>query len=303
MKGNPKFTVFTPTYNRRHTINRVYESLQSQTYRDFEWIVIDDGSSDGTSELVKAWQEVADFQISYQYQRNSGKHVAFNRAVQAAKGELFVPIDSDDGFLPTSLEIMLRCWESIPAETRKEFTGVVCLYQFKNGLLCGKSLPSSLLDTNSLDLKYKYKIKRDIWGFHRTDVLKAFPFPEDPTVRFIPEDIVWDAIARKYKLRCINAALGILYQDSGNQLTKSEPRKKALVKNYFLQMINRDFDYFIYDPTAFAKRATLYVRYSLHLHDWGFMKPSRFSKTGAFALCCLALFPGLLIFLIDNAIG
>src|SRR6476619_6982250 len=84
------FTVFTPTYNRARTLDRVYTSLKNQTFRDFEWIIVDDGSSDETSNLVQAWQQEAGFPVRYVYQPNLGKHVAFNRGVAEARGELFL---------------------------------------------------------------------------------------------------------------------------------------------------------------------------------------------------------------------
>ena len=84
----PKFTVATPTYNRKDVLYRVFDSLCAQTMQDFEWIVVDDGSNDLTSELVLHWQEKAAFPIVYFYQENAGKHMALNLAVQKAKGEL-----------------------------------------------------------------------------------------------------------------------------------------------------------------------------------------------------------------------
>lgn len=300
MKPTYTFTVFTPAYNRAHTIHRVYDSLKAQTYRNFEWVVVDDGSVDGTRQLIACWQREADFPITYRFQQNSGKHVAFNRAVEIAQGALFLVIDSDDGFLPESLETMLRWWEDIPPGQRDQFTGVVTLCRLDNGELTGETFPTSPLDTNALELTYRLKIRGEKWGFHRTSILKEFPFPEDPDTRFVPERIVWDRIARKYKIRCINAALRIYYQDSGNQLTKADPRKKARVKNYFLQIVNRDLDYFINDPKTFSRLATLYVRYSLHMGDWGFMSPRRFDHPGAYLLCCLVLMPGMLMYAADH---
>jgi hypothetical protein len=196
---------------------------------------------------------------------------------------------------------MLQWWDDIPEGERVGFTGVVTLCQYEDGKICGQPFPASPLDTNSLDLKFKYKMRGENWGFHRTAVLKEYPFPKDESVRFIPENLIWDDIARKYKIRCINEPLRIFYQDSGNQITKADPRKKALVKNYFLQFLNRDFDYFFYDPVTFAKWATLYVRYSLHLRDWGCMNPVRFNHAGSFLLCCLAVAPGFGVFLWDIA--
>jgi glycosyltransferase involved in cell wall biosynthesis len=298
---NPKFTVFTPTYNRAHTIARVYDSLKSQTFRDFEWIVIDDGSTDDTAEIIRKWQNEANFPIIYHYQANSGKHIAINRGRELARGELFLPIDSDDGFLPTSIESMLKWWEAIPESEREGFTGVVTLCQYENGTICGRPFPRSPLDTNALDLRFKYKMRGECWGFHRTEVLKMYPFPEDKSVKFVPENIIADDIARKYKIRCINEPLRIFYQDSGNQITKADPRIKALPKNYFLKMLDRDFDYFFYDPLTFIKWAILYVRYSMHLSDWGFMATSRFTRIGAFLLCSLCIPPGIAFYLFDLA--
>lgn len=295
-----KFTVFTPAYNRAHTLARVYDSLKSQTFRDFEWIVIDDGSADHTADLVREWQHEADFPIIYQYQVNSGKHIAFNRGVEIARGELFLSIDADDGLLPESLESMLKWWEDISESERAGFTGIVTLCRYEDGTICGRPFPRSPLDTNALDLKFKYKKLGDCAGFHRTEILKAYPFPEDKNVRYIPENLIWDDIARKYKVRCINEMLYTIYRDAGNQISKGNPRNKALHKNYYRQILNRDFDYFFQDPVTFAKWATLYIRYSMHLRDWGCMNLSRFNSAGAFLLCCLAVPPGIAFYLRDN---
>lgn len=296
----PKFSVFTPTYNRAHTLYRVWDSLQAQNFRDFEWIVIDDGSTDGTAELIKEWATQADFPVIYHRQENSGKHIAFNRAVSLAKGELFLPIDSDDAFLPNAMETMLKTWQDIPLQQRDGFTGVVTRCQSQNDIPCSPEFQTSPLDTNALDLSFKHKIRGELWGFHRTNILRKYPFPENASVRFVPENIVWDAIASQYKIRCINDALRVFYQDSGNQITKADPQKKALVKDYFLQMINSHFHYFPNDPFTFLKRAVLYTRYSFHAADTGFMNPARFSNKGAYLLCCLAIMPGFLVFGYDR---
>lgn len=91
----PTFTVFTPTYNRAHTLLRVFSSLQAQTFQDFEWLIVDDGSTDGTEELIKHWGSESHFPVRYFKQENRGKHVAFNRGVREATGQFFLPLDSD----------------------------------------------------------------------------------------------------------------------------------------------------------------------------------------------------------------
>src|SRR5215831_18669122 len=104
------FTVFTPVFNRRHTLGRVFESLRAQTIRDFEWVVVDDGSTDGVSDLLSEYERTADFPVRVVRQVNAGKHAAWNRGVALARGELFLPADSDDRFVPETLERFRDLW-------------------------------------------------------------------------------------------------------------------------------------------------------------------------------------------------
>jgi len=115
---NYTFTVFTPTFNRSASIHRVYESLQSQTFHDFEWLIVDDGSEDDTADLVGNWTKEADFPIEYMKQSHAGKHIAWNHALQKARGRFFIIADSDDGFVPNALERLLEVWKSIPGGGR-----------------------------------------------------------------------------------------------------------------------------------------------------------------------------------------
>src|ERR1700736_1708087 len=92
----PFFTVFTPTYNRAHTLHRVFNSLKAQSFRDFEWVLVDDGSTDNTEELAELWIKTADFPIRYFWQKNSGKHIAYNFGIREARGQMFAVLDSDD---------------------------------------------------------------------------------------------------------------------------------------------------------------------------------------------------------------
>lgn len=120
------FTVFTPTFNRAASIHRVYESLQSQTFRDFEWLIVDDGSEDDTADLVRRWIKEADFPIEYMKQNHAGKHIAWNYALQKAKGYFFIIADSDDAFVPNALERLLEVYKSIPEKDAAKYRGVTC---------------------------------------------------------------------------------------------------------------------------------------------------------------------------------
>ena len=119
-----RITVFTPTYNRAYIIEKLYHSLQRQTFRDFEWLIVDDGSSDNTAEVVSAWQQEGnDFPIRYYKKENGGKCRAINYGVDLAEGELFFNVDSDDYLTDDALEKVSRWVDTLPEGGN--FCGVV----------------------------------------------------------------------------------------------------------------------------------------------------------------------------------
>jgi glycosyltransferase involved in cell wall biosynthesis len=265
------FTVFTPTHDRAHTLPRVYESLAAQTFLDFEWVVVDDGSTDNTAELVSGWQRTARFPINYIYQHNSGKHIACNRAVREAKGALFLTLDSDDACVPEALERFLWHWRSIPEQQRPEFSAVTCLCKDESGALVGDRFPSSPFDSNSLDNYYRYKIRGEKWGFQTTAAMKEFPFPAE-IAGFVTENVVWWQIARKYKTRYVNDILRIYYcLDERHSSISSSISKKGQLRSrvagaLFINEfgLNNNGDYFWYAPASFAKAVINYGRFGLH---------------------------------------
>ena len=180
------FTIFTPTFNRAHTLQRVYTSLAQQTYRDFEWLVMDDGSTDNTSQLIESWKGESNFQIRYYKQVNMGQGVAFNRGVEHAEGELLLVLDSDDECVPHALEQLKHHWDAIDAQQRAGFSGVSVLCMDQNGNLVGDLFPKDVMDSDPLELRYRYKVKGEKWGFQRTDVLRRYPFPENLNQTYVP---------------------------------------------------------------------------------------------------------------------
>lgn len=251
---NIKVTVFTPTFNRANVLYRVFESLCSQTFKEFEWIIIDDGSSDNTRELVNSYILAGKFPIVYRYQENSGKHIAMNRAVEIAKGELFIIADSDDSFLPDAIEILVNEWEKIPIEKRAEFKGVTCrcLDVYTNEAI-GKEFVEDSLESNDLDIVFKYGCRYEMWGILSTKVLREYPFPEIKGLRFFPEAVIWQDMARKYKAIYINTPLRYYYRDQENAATR--PKRSREKENIYLwkHYINNVFDYFRYDILLFLK--------------------------------------------------
>ena len=200
-------TVFTPTYNRAHLLPRLLESLVKQTYRDFEWIIVDDGSSDNTAEVVNDWS--ADFPIRYYRKENGGKHTAINLGVKKSKGELFLILDRDDSLPKDSLEIIAK--QNDACSTKKDCAGVCGLMAHHNGERIGGGFPAEELYESSLYLEYKLGVTSDLLEVFKTSVLKEFPFPEINGEKFCPEVLVWNRIAVKYKLYCFNKV--VYYRD------------------------------------------------------------------------------------------
>lgn len=260
-----KFTVFTPTFNRAATLHRVYESLGLQTFRDFEWLIVDDGSTDETARLVERWQLEASFPIRYLHQENGGKHVAFNRGVANARGELFLSLDSDDACAPESLERLLYWWETIPEEEREGFSAVVTNVADQHGKLNGVPFPRSPLDGNSVEMMMRYKVRGEKWGFQRTDVLRAHPFPEPEGVRHVSPGVIWREIDMHYKSRFVNEVLRTWWVDEVGKanLTKLSASVLEGRAMHHRQTLNDLLSWFRFNPLEFVKAATNLARYDL----------------------------------------
>ena len=207
-----RFTVLTPTYNRAHTLGRVYESLCRQSFRDFEWVIVDDGSSDGTREMVSSWRP--EFPIRYFWKPNGGKHTAMNLGVKEARGEFVLFFDSDDRCTPDALERFDYHWRQIPEPAR--FANLSCLCCTPAGAIIGRSYPVPWVDAFSFADQLRYRSRGERWGINRTDVLRQYPWPEGEP--FVPEGLVWDRISRKYAARFVNEALRV-YEPSPDNLS------------------------------------------------------------------------------------
>lgn len=214
----PFITIFTPTFNRCNLIDKLYQSLLEQTQKNFEWLVVDDGSTDGTenyfSNLLK---QTHPFPIRYIKQENGGKHRAINRGVANAKGKLFFIVDSDDTLLPCAIEKINRWIETL--DYSHKWAGISGLKGFSEKKIVGQSNTQSFIDVKNTE-RHKYHLDGDKAEIYITEILKKYPFPEIPGENFISEEIVWNAIARDgYYLRWFNEIIYICsYLESG--LTK-----------------------------------------------------------------------------------
>ena len=120
-------TVFTPSYNRAHTIFRVYKSLMAQTVKDFEWIIVDDGSMDDTALIVKQWENEGNLNIRFIQQTNRGKFTTLLETIERAEGEWFLIADSDDEFEPNTIEVFMNTYNLLPDDVKPTIAGISCL--------------------------------------------------------------------------------------------------------------------------------------------------------------------------------
>ncbi|MDD5631285.1 MAG: glycosyltransferase family A protein [Methylococcales bacterium] len=263
MSSSPLFTVFTATYNRAYILSRVYESLKRQTLRDFEWLIVDDGSSDNTRQIVQAWCAEANFPIRYLWQENAHKKVAFNRGVREANGELFLALDNDDEALPEALATFKRIWFDIPDSDRNRYSAVTGLCIDPAGNIVGDRYPDDILDSTATELALRYRISGEKWGFQRVDVLREFPFPED-VVGWVPESIVWNRIARKYLTRYVNIPVRIFYP--GGLSSDPDGAKRSDGRTLLArETLEYDWKWIFVNPLAILKEAVAYTFFSMHL--------------------------------------
>jgi len=297
----PLFTVYTPTYNRAHTLHRVFESLQAQTCRDFEWLVIDDGSTDGTAELMARYQSEADFPVCYLQQPHLGAHHAHNLSLRESHGQLWLKLDSDDACVPQALERLKNCWEGIPLAQRDSFSGVTALCRNQNGQIVGTLFPTDPLDCTAAALEYRYKVRGEKWGCLRLDILRQFPFPEGVPGNFIPESFIWCQVSQRYMTRHMNEELRIYWMDAPSLVHgRSDPRTNAVGHRLmFKGVLDLESSWFFIAPLRLLRAAAQYSRFAL-LSGVGIIRQLRELKSNGGRLLWLAALPlGLALWLRD----
>jgi glycosyltransferase involved in cell wall biosynthesis len=193
----PRFTILTTTYNRAHTLGALAASLEAQTEQDFEWLVVDDGSSDGTGELLKALSLSWGDKLRFEYRTNGGKHRALNYGMSAARGRWIFIVDSDDRLPTDALEKASRLIAEADAEP--DCAGIMGLRVDPEGGVLGERLPDDVRFMDAASLTYRRGIRGDKAELFKAEVLRSFPFPEFEGETFITECVVWYRIARSGK--------------------------------------------------------------------------------------------------------
>ena len=233
-----KLTIFTPTYNRGHLLYRLFETLNRQSVKDFEWIIVDDASSDNTKEIVNDFcSDDHEFTIFYYRQEHGGKHRAINYALSKAKGEFFFIVDSDDYLTDNAVELILKWIDDI--EDCTHLAGVAGLRVSESGKVWGiksneeiSSRWGTYVEASNFE-REKNKLVGDKAEVYKTKIMKQFLFPEFEGEYFVTEAVCWDAIAHAgYKLRWYYEPIYICeYLEDG--LTKNGANElKGRINNY-----------------------------------------------------------------------
>lgn len=218
MEAQYRITVFTPTYNRAYILENLYRSLQRQSFRDFEWLVVDDGSGDDTDRLVAGWMaEENPFPIRYVRQENGGKCRAINHGLKLAQGELFFTVDSDDYLTDDALEKVDRWERELPKNGN--FCGVAGNLGTAPDTTPNTPLPGEYYDGNAFD-RYGIVDGERAMVFY-TAVHRQYLYPEFPGEKFMTEGVAWNRMAQDgYKLRFFNDIIWI-YEFKADGLTKA----------------------------------------------------------------------------------
>lgn len=284
-------TVFTPAYNRAHTIGRTYESLCRQTCKDFEWLVVDDGSKDNTRKLVESWIAEDKIPIRYIWQENQGMHGAHNTAYKNITTELNTCIDSDDYMPDDAVEKIVSFWKK---NGNKKYAGIIALDVTQDGKIIGGDFAANMRTTtlrNYYELQHGRGDKKLVY---RTDVVKQYPpYPLFPDERYVGLAYLYNMIDEDYELLTLNEPLVIVdYQLDGSSFNMwhqywNNPKGLAVVRKYDMQ-----------HALTFKRRFTVaihYVSHSIRSKDVHFLKESPKKLMTIFAFV-----PGCILYLVNK---
>ena len=242
-------TVMTPTYNREYKLPVLYKTLCEQHYDKYEWIVVDDGSTDGTDSLLSEWISINLFPIIYIQKDNGGKHSAINEALNYARGKLFFIIDSDDYILPNVLQWIEMHYKTIEKDS---FAGLSGMRATKDGKIIGGKIAEEYIDAKNTE-RSKYNLLGDKAEVYFTKILRDNPFPIIPNENFMMETVIWNKLSYLgYKIRWYNKPFIVTeYLSDGltqhaEEINIKNPEGYMLSLRCDLQYINPSWFYRIY---------------------------------------------------------
>ncbi|MGM0874225.1 MAG: glycosyltransferase family 2 protein [Bacillota bacterium] len=263
----PILTVFTPTYNRAYTLHLCYESLKRQTSKDFIWLIIDDGSTDNTKELINKWIAEDVVPIRYHYQENQGMHGAHNAAYELIDTELNVCIDSDDYMADDAVEKIVQFWKKHGSD---KYAGIVALDATRDGSIIGTKMPDHLKESTLSNLYGKHKVNGDKKLVYRTELTKKTPpYPVFPGEKYCPLSYKYILIDQQCPLLVMNEILCYVeYLPDGSSMNIINQYKKNPNGFAFFRKVAIE-----YAPTTKEKlrESTHYVSSSLMIGNTKFL--------------------------------
>ena len=285
-----RLTIFTPTYNRAYILPKLYDSLCEQTCQDFEWLIVDDGSTDHTKELVDNWQQECKVCIRYIYQENSGKMMAHNKAVQESAGELFMCIDSDDCLCSDMVvEDTLSYWQQQMAIVDNPMS--ICgLIGYKKIGKKEQTFPQDMQIAHLSEL-FENGFCGETTLLFRRVILAKFPFPYFEGEKFVTDVYVYDQIDRIYNF--------LLYP---YYMQNCEYQIGGYSNNYMKLLFNNPKGFRAYHnqcvkfrKKGYLKSVICYIALSIRIGDW------KMFKQAANPFLTALFFPiGVIKFLFDN---
>ncbi|MFK9089958.1 glycosyltransferase family 2 protein [Bacillus salipaludis] len=232
-------TIFTPTYNRAYCLNNCYQSLLRQTSTDFLWLIIDDGSTDQTKELVESWIKENKITIRYHWQENLGMHGAHNSAYELIETELNVCIDSDDYMPDHAVEKIVTFWKE---HGNNKVSGMIGLDSYNDDKIIGTQLPSKLKTSTLFDLYHKHGVLGDKKLVYRTDLTREYPYPIFQNEKYVGLAYKYYMLDKKYEMLLMNEVLCIVeYLADGSSLNmlnqyRKNPRGFAFYRKELMQL-------------------------------------------------------------------
>lgn len=265
-------TVFTPTFNRAYCLGRAYQSLCRQTFKEFEWLVIDDGSSDNTKELVESWQAEGMVPIRYIYQENQGMHSAHNTAFRNIDTELCVCLDSDDMLTDDCVEFIHQFWDEHKV-AQKSVAGFIALDAYFDGSVVGTRFPEGVSIAHENWLRETQGVRGDKKIIFRTEIAKQAPeYPVFPDEKYGSMAYKNQFIDAQYPWLIVNRIIYLVeYQDDGSSRNMFKQYRKNL-KGWDIARRSS----MIYSLTLKRKfmECIHYVSNSIFLHKWSFIQDS-----------------------------
>ncbi|GGK29004.1 sugar transferase [Yeosuana aromativorans] len=261
-----KLTVFTPTFNRAFCLPTLYNSLVNQTNTGFKWLIIDDGSTDGTKDLVDSWISEGRIEIQYQYQKNQGMHGAHNTAYALIETELNVCIDSDDFMPDDAVANILKIWAD--RDPNENLAGIIGLDAFKDGHIVER-IPDKFKYATLSELEIENQIKGDKKVVLRTEVVKEFPpYPIYKNERLVPLGTLYLMIDQKYKYICSNQVFCIIeYLEDGSSNNILKQYKKSPNGFLYSRVVEMTYSKSFYYTFT---RAMHYISSCMFLKKWFF---------------------------------